>query len=163
MLNVNKKRINNKRLSRLQGVILRVLAIIHPSGYPKRVLPKVVGGLYGKGSIITAKEKGKERPLPDDSPEVLWEKSRSMHQAIVANFGGRDDWTSPKFSVSYSRSILSLLKQGLVHYSYMIDPAYPTERKRGVFISEKGLAKIKDRKVKVKTTEWSLFIKAVNG
>lgn len=155
-LNVNKSLINNKRLSRLQGVVLKVLATVYPDGYGKRVLPKIVGGLYGKDSLITAEELGRNQPVKEVSPVALINNARDSLRYFNFCFkGGRADWTNPKFSVSYFRSIRALLAQGLVTYQPM------AHKEWGLFITERGLGKIEGRKVKVKADLWDDFILAV--
>ena len=42
--NVKKNNINNKRLSRLQGVILKILTAIYPNGYSRRLSQLVARG-----------------------------------------------------------------------------------------------------------------------
>lgn len=65
--------------------------------------------------------------------------------------GNRNEWLNPRFSVSYSRSIRNLLAQGLVEYM----PA--TNNRWAIFITDKGLAKIQNRKVKVNAKFWDVF------
>lgn len=147
-LNVNKNNLNNKRLSRLQGVILKALATSYPAGYPKRILPRIVAHLYGKGSIITVAHN--EAELKQRS--IGLERTLTEIQRLLSSFKGHDEWIAPKFSVSYSRSIRALLNQGLV--------TYISTTSRGVwalFITDKGLAKIQNRKVKVNAKFWDAF------
>jgi len=160
-LNVKNGNLNIKRLSRLQAVILKVLATIHPSGYSKRYLPRVVAEAYGKGSIITLADKdaaleaaikrnpdkeGMIRALND----MMFFTQRNIYigekpDGLIGWVGG---WLSPKFSVSYSRSIRSLLKQGLIRYSPASMPPTGIET-WAIFITDRGIARIQNREVKV--------------
>ena len=149
--NVNKNNINNKRLSRLQGVILKILAKIHPRGASKRGLSRIVAGAYGKENI-------KLNPMaamgifmgtnPDPEIREFGDSLRAVKPETI----------EPKFSVSYCRSIRSLLEQGLV--SYMPAYAYGQKDSWALFITEKGLVKIQNRKVKVNAKFWDEFLRA---
>lgn len=138
-LNVNTNNINNKRLSRLQGVILKILARIHPNGYRKRDLCHIAAAVYGNKRVI-------ERPLEaleifigmKNDPEI-----REIGKAFSLN---QPQVLAPEFSVSFSRSIKSLSHQGLI------------TRWGDVFITDKGLARIQDRKVKVHAKNWDAFL-----
>lgn len=140
-INVNKNNINNKRLSRLQGVILKILAAIHPGGLSKKGLCKFAAQAYANKSVI-------HRPfeafavhygLLREEREIG--KAFSLKQAHILN---------PKFSVSYSRSFNSLRQQGLIRLELSTIGV-------GVFITQEGLAKIQDRKVKVNAKFWDAF------
>jgi hypothetical protein len=173
-LNVKKNNLNNKRLSRLQGVILKTLANIYPAGYPKRNLSIIVAHLYGKGSIITRDDKYKKQlaefekmeqdllhsPLLASMLPFLKdiESTGKMVRGIVGRGipGRRNEWLSPQFSVAYSRSMRNLLNQGFVRYS-------PTTNGRWcLFITDKGFSRIQGRKVKVHASNWEAFLTAIN-
>lgn len=157
-LNVKENNINNKRLSRLQGVTLKILSVVYPHGYAKRQLARIVADGYGAGSILTAGIQGRTPIREEDSPGEIVAKCRDMMKAVNATVGGRDGWVSPKFSVAYSRSIRSLLNQGLVTYQ-----GAPLNGKAiwAVFITEKGIELAKGRKVKINAKFWDAFSKVV--
>lgn len=176
-LNVKKNNLNNKRLSRLQGVILKILSAAYPTGYDKRMLSRLTAEGYGRGSVITRddkyqkqlaelarmKEKEKESPLLSGILPMLEELESTgktvremMRKPLL---GRRDAWLNPKFSVSYSRSIRSLLSKGFVAYL----PATRRDGKDGwaIFITEKGLAMAAKRKVKINAKFWEAFNKSL--
>ena len=146
-LNVNKTNLNIKRLSRLQGVILKVLATAYPGGFPKRGLSQIVGPLYSNQSCITWNEKKTQADKLFSMSDLKSQFKALELETQVTNAItlGRYIWLTPKFSVSYSRTIKSLLNQGLI-----------ADSGGGIFITEKGLAKIEGKKVKV-TKAWDDF------
>lgn len=171
--NVKKNNLNNKRLSRLQGVILKILSAAYPIGYDKRMLSRLAAEGYGKGSVITRddkyqkqlselarmKQEEKENPLLSGilpMVEELESTGKIVREMMRKPLPGRRDaWLTPKFSVSYFRSIRNLLGQGLVAYL----PATRTDGKEGwaVFITEKGLAMAAKKKVKMNAKFWDVF------
>ena len=161
-LNVKENNLNNKRLSRLQGVILKILTAVYPGGYSKRALSQLVARGYGKGSVISSDDMLKKQlddatqRVQDDSNMLLGiEKLRSAHKKLVAIPLGhaRDGYLAPKFSVSYSRSIRNLLEQGLIGCNY-----------RGIlFATEKGCELAASKKVKVDARFWDAFQAFLRG
>lgn len=151
-LNVKKNNLNNKRLSRLQGVILKILSAAYPTGYDKRMLSRLTAEGYGKGSIITRTQK--EARMVEAMPEMR-EMLQEMRSLTPRGARRELTWLNPKFSVSYSRSIRNLLGQRLVAYL----PATRTDGKEGwaVFITEKGLAITTKKKVKINAKFWDAF------
>mgnify|MGYP001028236035 CR=1 FL=1 len=113
-LNVKKNNLNNKRLSRLQGVILKALATNHPHGVGKRGLSMLVAHLYGNSSVITWEDRHRkrlaelagmkqqeiEKPSLGGTVPII-EELESVGKIIgKLNLGGKHEWLSPKFSVS---------------------------------------------------------------
>lgn len=147
-LNVKKNNLNNKRLSRLQGVILKILAANYPYGYSKRALCRFAAGAYGNKSEI-------ERPLA--ALGVFIEISKDPETKEIADaFSLKHRYLIvPKFSVSFSRSIKGLLQQDLVRHEW-------TARGYAVFITDKGLSRIQNKKVKVNAKFWNEFLAAIN-
>lgn len=148
-LNVKKQNLNNKRLSRLQVIILKVLSILQPYGISKRHLCRFVAEAYGKGAIITRSQK--EAEMVGDMPE-MGQMLEEMRRLTPAGARRELTWINPKFSVSFSRSIKSLLGQGLVQWRPLTEGGY------GIFITEKGVDLCTKRKAKVKADFWDQLI-----
>lgn len=127
-LNVNKNSINNKRLSRLQKIILEVLAEVYPDKcYHRRTLSHLVGRRYGNGSIDTLADKEarieevrKNNPDWADKMEAFLEmflmSQRNWHfeRKPDGTFDRVGEWVNEKFAVSMSRSLSNLRAQGLI-------------------------------------------------
>jgi len=140
-LNVKKNNLNNKRLSRLQGVILKILAAIHPNGFSKKGLCRFVAQAYANKSVM-------HRPFEAFAVHYgLLREERGIGKALSLK---RAHILNPKFSVSYSRSFKSLRQQGLIRLELSTIGV-------GVFITQEGLAKIQNRKVKVNAKFWDAF------
>jgi len=152
-LNVKENNINNKRLSRLQAIILKVLAYIEAAGgyggY-KRPLSRIVAGLYGNGSLICAEGRQIEHIKETDHPFTIIDKLKTGVAIVQGQVTGKT-WISPKFSVSFSRALRAVCHKGLVQ-TYIDEPI--------LTITEKGKVEIKDRKVKVNAEYWEVFINA---
>lgn len=150
MLNVKEKIINNNRLSRLQGIILKVLAyvqVVGGYGCYKRPLCKTVAGLYGNSSLIYAGGRELEHIAEGDHPFTIIDKLKSSVATVEGYVTGKA-WISPKFSVSFSRALRLVCHKGLVQ-TYEDEPIFT--------ITEKGISEIRDRKVKVHAQSWELF------
>jgi hypothetical protein len=147
-LNVKENNINNKRLSRLQGVILKILAADYPYGYSKRDLCRFAAAAYGNKSEI-------ERPLAALGVFIEMNKDPETKEIADAFSLKHRYLIAPKFSVSFSRSIKGLLHQDLVKYEW-------TARGYGVFITSKGLSRIQNKKVRVNAKFWDAFLASLN-
>lgn len=150
---VKKKNINNKRVSRLQSIILKVLAYAQGNGnygYYPRQLSRIVAGLYGKGSLIPADSRQTQHIKTDDKPFTIIEKLKSSVATVEGQVTGKT-WISPKFSVSFSRALRTVCHKG--YFQTYIDEPILT-------ITDKGLSAITGRKVKVNAQFWDLFINA---
>ena len=154
---VKENNLNNKRLSRLQGVILKILSAAYPTGYDKRMLSRLTAEGYGKGSIITRTQK--EARMVEAMPEMR-EMLQEMRSLTPRGARRELTWLNPKFSVSYSRSIRSLLNKGFVAYL----SATRSDGKQGwaIFITEKGLALATKKKVKINAKFWDDFQASLN-
>jgi hypothetical protein len=147
-LNVKENNLNNKRLSRLQGVILKILATVHPDGYSRTDLAHIVAGAYGNRSLV-------ERPLDALGVFIGMNKDPETREIGKAFSLKRPRVLAPKFSVSFSRSIKGLLQQDLVKHEW-------TPRGYGVFITGKGLSRIQNKKVRVNAKFWDAFLASSN-
>jgi len=140
-LNVKKNNLNNKRISRLQAVILKILAAIHPAGFSKKGLCRFAAQAYANKSVI-------HRPFEAFAVHYgLLREEREIGKAFSLK---QSHVLNPKFSVSYSRSFKSLRQQGLIRLEL-------SKNGVGVFITQEGLAKIQNRKVKVNAKFWDAF------
>ena len=146
-LNVSTKMINNKRLSKLQRIILAVLAGAHPRGYRRRALSHLVGQKYGNDSLETIEGKRakiaevrKQDPARADKMEMFNEffllTSRRWHFDWQADgsFKQVGEWVNAGFAVSLSRSLANLRNQHLITGQALC------------FITDKGLELLSNKK-----------------
>lgn len=121
---------NNKRLSKLQRVILTVLAE-EPSESEPRTRNEValeVAGRYGNGSLTDIHQRTEtfyERQAQNyerhklKNPEAankMLELSAQINEYVVSCYR-KHEWLTNKYSVSWSRSLRNLREQGLIEYS----------------------------------------------
>ena len=145
-LNVNHNLINNKRISRLQRVILQVLAEI-PSDrcYYRRQLSYIVAKRYGTGLDTLADQRARLEKMAEENPDRA-ECASGVHERMLQSRRGHverkedgtldqvGEWVTEKFAVSMSRSLTNLREQGLIRglaTIWLTEKGYEVAKQRG--------------------------------